>query len=375
MSCICKKSISFYSDAPEWGGQEILSARIAAILAETNDVTFFYSCEKFADSLPASIKQIKLPFHSETPFPIIRDRLKGKTRKAKELFQKEHIQSLVICPGNIERCLPGLWAAKKLDIPVVSYLPLSFSQKETHANLGWLRDIFADPIYRKVDSWVVNSPYQKRLLERFVDNDIEILLNPLAWQASAPARKPQGRMHIAIVGRIFFEQKGQDILPEIAWQLKKRSLDIHFSIIGEGPHEKALRQMVQAKGVEDLFDFTGWVPQQQVKEMLQNDIDMLLIPSHFESGPIVLFEALQCGCPILVANAEYTEDYKLPSWALFKEGSASDAVDKISHYMEFWNEQEFLDLRNRLFLDRTDEDFKRNVSCIFEKLFARGILK
>ena len=156
MSCICKKSISFYSDAPEWGGQEILSARIAAIVAETNDVTFFHSCEKFADSLPASIKQIKLPFHSETPFPIIRDRLKGKTRKAKELFQKEHIQSLVICPGNIERCLPGLWAAKKLDIPVVSYLPLSFSQKETHANLGWLRDIFADTIYRKVDSWVVN---------------------------------------------------------------------------------------------------------------------------------------------------------------------------------------------------------------------------
>ena len=115
MSCICKKSISFYSDAPEWGGQEILSARIAAILAETNNVTFFYSCDKFAQALSANVKQVKLPFHSETPFPILRDRFKSKTQKAKELFEKNGITNLVLCPGNIERCLPGLWAAKKIE--------------------------------------------------------------------------------------------------------------------------------------------------------------------------------------------------------------------------------------------------------------------
>ena len=66
MSSVCNKSISFYSDAPEWGGQEILSARIASILAETNDVTFFFSCDKFADVLPANVKRVKLPFHSQT---------------------------------------------------------------------------------------------------------------------------------------------------------------------------------------------------------------------------------------------------------------------------------------------------------------------
>jgi len=375
MSCICKKSISFYSDAPEWGGQEILSARIAAILAETNNVTFFYSCDKFAQALSANVKQVKLPFHSETPFPILRDRFKGKTQKAKELFEKNGITNLVLCPGNIERCLPGLWAAKKLNIPVVSYLPLSFTQKETHANLGWLRDIVAKPIYSAVDSWIVNSPYQKRLLQRFVSKDIETLLNPLAWQNSTPAKKPKQPMNIAIVGRIFFEQKGQDILPDVAAQLKQRGIDVHFSIIGEGPHEKKLRQKICIKGVEKLVEFTGWIPSQQIQEKLLKEIDLLLIPSHFESGPIVLFEALQCGCPVLAANAEYSDDYKLPCWMLFKEGSATDAVDKITHYVERWNEPDFLELRNRLFFDRTDDDFKNNVIRIFEKLFAQGILK
>ena len=375
MSSVCKKSVSFYSDAPEWGGQEILSARIASIVAETCDVTFFYSCDKFAENLPASVKRIKLPYHAETPFPIIRDRFKGKTRKAKELFQKENIQNLVLCPGNIERCLPGLWAAKKLGVPTVSYLPLAFTQSETHANLGKIRDILAKRIYRKVNHWIVNSPYQKRLMERFVSKDIETLLNPLAWDISAPPKKPRASLNIAIVGRIFFEQKGQDILPDIALRLKESHADVHFQVVGEGPHEKILRQRLQDKGIEDLVEFTGWLPSDKVQERLINDIDLLLIPSHFESGPIVLFEALQCGCPVLVADAEYTDDYVLPPWMLFKEGSATDAADKILHYAENWNQLQFLDLRERLFQDRTDDDFKKNVSRIFDKLFAGGFHK
>ena len=372
---ICKKSISFYSDAPEWGGQEILSARIAAIVAETSDVTFFYSCDKFADFLPASVKRVKLPYHAETPFPIIRDRFNGKTKKAKEIFKKENIQNLVLCPGNIERCLPGLWAANQLGLPTVSYIPLAFSQSETHANLGKLRDILAKRIYSKVDHWIVNSPYQKRLMARFVEKDIETLLNPLVWDISAPAKKPQSRLNIAILGRIFFEQKGHDILPDIAFQLKKNHADVHFTVIGEGPHETILRQRIKQKGVEDLIEFTGWIPPEKIQDKLLNEIDLLLIPSHFESGPIVLFEALQCGCPVLVADADYTDDYVLPPWMLFKEGSATDAAEKILHYAENWNEPQFLDLRERLFLDRTDEDFKRNVSRIFDKLFDGGTQK
>ena len=375
MSCTRKKSISFYSDAPEWGGQEILSARIASIVAETSDVTFFYSCDKFAEFLPESVKRVKLPYHAETPFPIIRDRFRGKTKKAKELFQKEGIQNLVLCPGNIERCLPGLWAAKQLGIPTVSYLPLAFTQKETHANLGWIRDILARNIYRKVDRWIVNSPYQKRLIARFVKSDVETLLNPLAWEISAPAKKPKASLNSAIVGRIFFEQKGHDILPEIARRLKEKNADVRFTVIGEGPHEHALRQKLKDKGVENLVEFTGWMPPEKVQEKLIKDIDLLLIPSHFESGPIVLFEALQCGCPVLVADAEYTDDYVLPPWMLFKEGSAADAAEKILHYAENWNEQQFMDLKERLFHDRTDDDFKRNVSRIFENLFGEGSLK
>ena len=69
------------------------------------------------------------------------------------------------------------------------------------------------------------------------------------------------------------------------------------------------------------------------------------------------------------------DDYVLPPWMLFKEGSATDAADKILHYAENWNEPQFLDLRERLFQDRTDEDFKRNVSRIFDKLFAGGFHK
>ena len=233
--------------------------------------------------------------------------------------------------------------------------------------------MLAKPIYQSVDSWIVNSPYQKRLLERFVSKEIDILLNPLAWHVSAPAKKPGNRLNIAVVGRIFFEQKGQDILPDVALRLKEKNLDVRFTVVGEGPHEKKLRKKIQGAGVEEIIELTGWMPSQQVQEKLLKDIDLLLIPSHFESGPIVLFEALQCGCPILAANAEYTDDYALPSRMLFKEGDATDAAEKIARYENDWNESEFLDLRKRLFTGRTDEDFKQEVFRIFEDLFARGI--
>ena len=61
--------------------------------------------------------------------------------------------------------------------------------------------------------------------------------------------------------------------------------------------------------------------------------------------------------------------------AVFQRNAPYLAAEKILHYAENWNEAEFQNLKKRLFLDRTDDDFKRNVSRIFEKLFAEGSLK
>ena len=55
------KHLYFYSDALEWGGQEILAARIANILADKYQVHFFFSSEKFKTALNSSVEKISLP--------------------------------------------------------------------------------------------------------------------------------------------------------------------------------------------------------------------------------------------------------------------------------------------------------------------------
>lgn len=173
------KHLYFYSDALEWGGQEILAARIANILADKYQVHFFFSSEKFKTALNSSVEKISLPYHSQNPFPIVRDRISKKHKKTEQIFRdygagSDNFKKLIICPGNIERCIPAITAATKLKLQIISYYPMAFTQKESKATLGSLRDRLALRIYPKITKWIVNTPYQEQLLRRFIDIDTEV---------------------------------------------------------------------------------------------------------------------------------------------------------------------------------------------------------
>ena len=64
-------------------------------------------------------------------------------------------------------------------------------------------------------------------------------------------------------------QEGLDILLDVALHIKNlgRS-DIHFTCIGGGPGLAGLRKMAQDKGLEDMVNFTGRIPDEQLLEIL-----------------------------------------------------------------------------------------------------------
>lgn len=368
------KHLYFYSDAPEWGGQEILAARIANILSESYQVHFFYSTEKFNRELVPAIERIPLPYHSQGPFPIVRDSLSGKAGAARKLFIEhgagtENFKKLIICPGNIERCIPAVKAATKLKLEIISYYPMAFTQKESLATLGALRDQLALRVYPKISQWIVNTPYQERLLRRFITAETKVfqLPNPLTYKEDCPAKKPALIKQVATIGRLYFGQKGQEIIPEIASHLMDRT-DAKFHIIGQGPDADKLKELVQNKKVSDRIIFTNWATKNEVQNQLQNHTDILLIPSRFESGPMVLFEALQCGIPVLAANEEYVQDYQLPSWMTYKPGDAQDAAQKILDMASSWNQTQLEETRKRLFIGRRDLEFQQQVLSIFSQI-------
>lgn len=367
-----KPEIHFYSDAPEWGGHEALSARIASALAESGawSVCYMFYNAQFEKSLAPQVRRLRLSYCASTPFPIIRDRSKSKRIAAKEILLRENPKLFTICPGNIERCLPMVLAASEMGIPMVNYLPMGYTQVESGAVFGRIRDWLALAVYRRYAQWIVYSDTQERLLRRFIPSSVPVhqIPIPLPWGESLAPRKPATALRFGTIGRVYFGQKGQDMIPPLAAFLRNSGVSAHFTILGSGPHETKLQNLVEKNQVQGEVSIRKWVQPEEVRRMLKEEFDALFIPSHFESGPIVLFEALECGIPVIVANADYVEDYQLPTWMVYDKSSMEDAAKKIMQLPKAWNGEEFQRCRERIFATRTDSAFRSIVIQVFSSI-------
>jgi len=168
--------------------------------------------------------------------------------------------------------------------------------------------------YRVSDAVVVtNGSYRELALTRgnVPPEDVFIVRNgpdPKAFMAipANPALRYGKRYLVGYVGNIG-AQEGLDILLDAALCLKKIGrYDVHFTCIGGGPELPRLRQAVQDKGLQDMVNFTGRIPDEQLLEILStadicvnpdrpckmNDIStMIKIMEYMALGkPIVQFD-------------------------------------------------------------------------------------
>ena len=77
---------------------------------------------------------------------------------------------------------------------------------------------------------------------------------------------------------------------------RARGLDVQFLIVGEGPLEKSLSQLVAQMGITDAVTFAGRQTQKGVFRLL-SESDVYLFPSLREGGPWSLMEAMAVGLP------------------------------------------------------------------------------
>jgi len=366
--------IHFYSDAYEWGGHEVLSVKVAnAIAADQRYRTSFqYFNQNFSEHLDSVIEREVLPYYSESPFPIIRDRIPFKKNIVTKFLAAKRPNAVFLCSGNIERSLPALYAARDLKIPVLGYLPMAYTQHETNGFAGRIRDLLALPIYQLYSSWITISEAQESLLRRYISANTKVfqLPIPLSWDEIQPPHEPSKQLRITTVGRLFFGQKRQDVIPQLAAKLKSKGILIHFTIIGNGPDKSKLTRLIEHYKVQDCIQLIDWLPMSEMKSFLTNSTDLLLIPSRFEGGPTVLFEALACGLSVLIAKEAYTTGYSLPNWMMFEPNQIDDALQKIICLHKNWNKLEYESSRQRLLQRRTIQDFNETTKQIFSTLLS-----
>jgi glycosyltransferase involved in cell wall biosynthesis len=233
-----------------------------------------------------------------------------------------HIQG-PYCTGIL-----GIQLARKLRVPVV----MTF---HTHV-LQYLRiwtkfwNLPISIIFQALALWSIHwtshhcqliiapSQFIKNVLRGYgITTRIEVLPNgvrppdflPEVIRARSQLGLPQSRRILLYDGRIA-EEKNLPMLIEAFRQVLARRTDVFLVLVGGGPYQSRLEQMINKEGLKGQVCLTGMVSHDQVWLYLAA-ADIFVFPSITETQGLSVSEAMSIGLPVVVVN----------------EGGAADLID------------------------------------------------
>jgi glycosyltransferase involved in cell wall biosynthesis len=121
---------------------------------------------------------------------------------------------------------------------------------------------------------------------------------------------PADRFHIGWVGRLTAE-KGADVL--IAALASLREVPLVVSVLGDGRLRPRLETLAARRGLGDRIRWFGNLP---AARQLFAAFDVFVLSSRTEGTPIVLFEAMAAGAPIVATKVGGVPDVVSPQEAL-----------------------------------------------------------
>jgi glycosyltransferase involved in cell wall biosynthesis len=146
---------------------------------------------------------------------------------------------------------------------------------------------------------------------------------PNAWMPPAEHSAPEAArsalglslevFRLGWVGRISGE-KGPDILIEALPALT--DINLHVTLIGDGPERAKLEQRVKRLQLDDHVSFAGEVPR---ASRLFSAFDLFVLSSRTEGTPITLFEAMAASVPIVATSVGGVPDVVSSNEAILVE--------------------------------------------------------
>ena len=194
------------------------------------------------------------------------------------------------------RCVPDnpQWVRSLINRSLVSLSDHIVSNSKAGANLA---------VDRGADPSNVSVIYNGRDLDVYKTAQA----SPKLW---SELNIPESATVVGNVGRLITRKGHYDLLE--AWPDVVASYpDTHLLIVGGGPEENGLVQMIRDLGIEESVTIAGY--RNDVPELLDL-MDVFVFPSHFEGLPGALLEAMGAGLPIVTTpvdgNSELVVDEK-----------------------------------------------------------------
>jgi colanic acid/amylovoran biosynthesis glycosyltransferase len=121
--------------------------------------------------------------------------------------------------------------------------------------------------------------------------------------AMKPLRSPREKLRIVSVGR-FVEKKGFRVQVRLYAEMARRGLDFEARIVGAGPLENEIRQLVDKLGLGPRVQLTGWLDETGVARQLEWADAFVFTGRIAQSGdrdglPNAVAEAMAYGVPVV----------------------------------------------------------------------------
>lgn len=146
------------------------------------------------------------------------------------------------------------------------------------------------------------SPQMKDRIQPLTHSTIHVIpngidLNHIKKIQPEPA---SGQQTVFYLGMLTKGKGVSDLIEAIAI-IKKKIKNVHLFIGGNGPYESQLKKIVKDLHLDQSVTFLGFLDEYQ-KYAYMKSIDVFVLPSYWESFPMVILEAMGCGKPIISTN-------------------------------------------------------------------------
>jgi glycosyltransferase involved in cell wall biosynthesis len=201
---------------------------------------------------------------------------------------------------------PGLAAARigsKLHIPVV------ISSHGTDISLLGRSGILSPLsryVYKRTAGATVVSQYLKQRLMAHVDtiapSDIAVIPMPVGMEHFPKTPPPENDIPMMLSVARYMRQKRLDDIIAAVERIATDGIDFKMRMVGEGPLENELKELVRSKGLQDQIEFIPLVDQERLGEFYRQS-DAVVLASEGEGFGLVLVEAGLTGRPVIAARS------------------------------------------------------------------------
>jgi glycosyltransferase involved in cell wall biosynthesis len=287
-----------------YGGAERLAYEFALRLDPSRFRSFLCTIRAaFPDRREATARDREALAEASVGFVELNQRLPFPATPAawRELYALMRRESIDVVHAHMPRAsVPGAIVARLARVPVV----ISHEHGSTLEGKTMRRFLDRNVVARMSTVVLAVSEWDRRQLielQGMPPERIQVFSNGIVTppEEGPDVRPelgvPEGLPLIGSVGRLY-EQKGYEYLVEAVAVLKRRGRRLRCLILGLGPEEQRLRDLIAELDVHEEVQLTG---RRADAIDVVRALDVAVLPSRWEGSPLVVMEYMALGAPIV----------------------------------------------------------------------------